>query len=352
MPRRAGRKAPRTRRWVWVGAWLGCIALVGLAYLAGRRAAQQPPSPPPPALTALQDLLGPLEGPSAEIRVADAASAAAFVDELREAARRDGVAVIGESRGPSRIRVRLDLPAGPYPVVVRWARPPAAAPRLALVIDDMGRNLERARAFLDLPIPVTPSVLPYLKHSADVARLARARGRVVLLHLPMEPRGYPRRADPGPHALMVGLSEDEVRARVRRALDSVPGVSGVNNHMGSRFTEQSEPLAWVMDELAGRGLFFLDSLTTARSVAFEAARRAGVPALRRDVFIDNDRTPEAIGRQLERAVARALRTGRAVAIGHPYRVTLETLRAWAPRFGEAGVRVVPLEALLPAEPGG
>ncbi len=355
MARNRKRRAGRTgRRGLgWIAAWLACLALVGGAYLLGRRHRAKPaPAGVEAPAPGLRRLLGPVDGTPAELRVADAAQAEALLAEVREAARADGVALGPVRREPDRIRFDLELPSGRLPVTIRWRRPPEAGPRLAVVIDDLGGSVDRARAFLDLPIPVTPAILPYLEHSADVARLARERGRVALLHLPMEPQGYPERADPGPHALLVGLSEAEVRARVRRALADVPGVSGVNNHMGSRFTQHAQEMAWVADELRRSGLFFLDSVTTARTVAYDEAVRAGVPALRRDVFLDNERTPEAVGRQIERALERALRTGQAVAIGHPHRVTLETLRDWAPRIREAGVRVVPLDELLAAQPGG
>ena len=332
--------------WVWTG--LACALCLAIGVVIGalwspfgeRR---------PPAVSgraAVEAVVGELEPGGVHLRVQDGPAAERLLGRIRAAAERGGGTLAAARRAPGRITASLRVDGRTYPLSIGWSRPPETAPpMLAVVIDDMGRDLERARAFLDLPIPITPSVIPHLRHSRDVAALARSRGRLVLLHLPMEPKRYPQ-IDPGPGALLAGMDEAEVRRRVAADLAQVPGAAGVNNHMGSRLTELDEPMGWVMEELRDRGLFFLDSLTTARSVAASKAREAGIPTLRRDVFLDNDRTEKAIGRQLRRALDRALRTGRAVAIGHPYPVTLETLRKWAPRIRAAGVKAVPLDALL------
>ena len=321
---------------------------LGFAAGYGWHRLRAPPSPA--ARQAVEAVVGRLDPRGTRIRVADAAQARALLAEVRKAAESGGGGVGSPVEGPGRLSVILRLGDVAYPLVFHWARPPESRPLLAIVIDDMGRDVERARAFLDLPFPVALSVLPHLRHSRDVAELAVQRGAVLLLHLPMEPQSYPD-TDPGPGALLQGMGKGEVLRRVRDDLAQVPGAVGVNNHMGSRLTELAEPMGWVMAELKRRKLFFLDSLTTARSVAAREAARAGVPWLRRSVFIDNERTREAIDGQLRRAVTRALRTGRAVAIGHPYRVTLETLRAWGSRFDAYGVGVVPLTDLL-GERGG
>jgi uncharacterized protein len=217
--------------------------------------------------------------------------------------------------------------------------------RLALVIDDFGGNLRRAQEFLELEVPITPAILPYLPASLEVAHLARERGRPFLVHLPMEPAGYPR-VNPGRGALLRTMSEEEVRRSVREALASLPGAAGVNNHMGSRLTELREPMDWLMGVLRTNSLFFLDSRTSARSVAGTAARDAGLDWIRRDVFLDNEEDVDAIGVQLDLALERAKQNGTAVAIGHPYPVTLEAIKRWIPRMKEAEVEVVPIDALL------
>ena len=348
MSRRRGRgrrAKPAAVLWAAVG-----VLVFALGFAAGYGWHRLRARPSSGALQAVEAVVGRLDPRGTRVRVADAAEARVLLAEIRKAAESVGGRVDASEGGPGRLSAILRLGGAAYPLVFQWARPPESRPLLAIVIDDMGRDADRARAFLDLPFPVALSVLPHLRHSRDVAALAVQRGAVLLLHLPMEPRSYPD-TDPGPGALLRGMGEAEVRKIVREDLSQVPGAVGVNNHMGSRLTELAEPMGWVMAELKERGLFFLDSLTTPRSVAAREADRIGVPWLRRAVFLDNERTRTAIGSQLRRAVNRALRTGRAVAIGHPYRVTLETLRAWAPRFGEYGVRVVPLTDLL-GERGG
>jgi polysaccharide deacetylase 2 family uncharacterized protein YibQ len=281
------------------------------------------------------------------VEVADRAAGEKIAVRLENAARPGaGFTVTRIAHGTTSLRLSVALDGTPHPVELWWPAPP---PRLAVVIDDLGGDLERAVAFLDLEVLVTPSIIPHLRRSPDVAEAARRRGRISLLHLPMEPRGYPE-TDPGRGALLEGMTEAEVRRTVAEDLDAVPGVSGVNNHMGSRFTELAEPLGWVMDELARRGLFFLDSVTSPETVAAAVARGAGLATARRDVFIDNDREVGAIGRQIDVAVQKALQNGSAVLIGHPYPETLEALREAKGRIEAAGVRVVPLGELV--EPSG
>ncbi len=343
MARRRKKRRFAAGRWGLVAA-VAALAL-GIGFLGGylwndlrtvRRTARGPDT------ARIETVLGQLDPAGVRFRAANRGEAERLLARLRRAAGQSpGVAVGPVSRRDGRFD--LTVAAGPerYPVTVLWPEPAERVPRLAIVIDDVGRNLDRAEAFLDLDVPVTLSILPRQRHSRDVADLLGTRGRAYLVHMPMEPQGYPS-VDPGPGALLADMDEARIRALVRRHLDDFPGAVGVNNHMGSRLTELATPMGWVADELARRGLFFLDSVTSGRSVAAEVARARGLPWCRRDVFIDNDRTEDAIGKQLERAVQRARKNGTAVAIGHPYPVTLRTLRAWAPRFRQLGVTVVPI----------
>lgn len=231
------------------------------------------------------------------------------------------------------------------PIRIAWETAAEDGAQIAVVIDDMGRNLALERRFLDLPFPITPSLLPYLAHTQNVADLARSRGREFLLHLPLQPQGYPGH-DPGEGAILEGMTEAEVRERVRALLRAVPGASGVNNHMGSRLTELGEPMGWVLQELRAEGLFFLDSVTTGHTVGWELARSLNMGWARRDVFLDNVQTVEAVGSQLDKAIRVAKEKGYAVAIGHPHQATLDALTAWASKFKAAGVQVVPLRQLI------
>ncbi|MEW6488236.1 MAG: divergent polysaccharide deacetylase family protein [Thermodesulfobacteriota bacterium] len=358
------RKARRGRRRLL--GWAGTVVLALLVGLAGGylyRELPRRPEPPPGAsfqpsdasraLRAWSDLVGPLDPRGTRVAVADRAAGRILRQRLEAAAQRHGARVVETSHGEGALGLELRAGEGRFPVELWWSLPPALPPTplLAIVIDDLGRSREEAQAFLDLPLPITPAILPHLPLSSQVAHLARERGREVLLHLPMQPQGYPER-DPGEGALLEGMDEEAVRRSVARNLVSVPGAAGVNNHMGSRLTELELPMRWVMNELAARGLYFLDSLTSPRSVAAQAAGRAGLRWARRDVFLDNDRDEEAVGRQIEKAVEAARAGGFAVAIGHPHAVTHRALARWAPAIEAAGVQVVPLGEGLRRRGGG
>ncbi|MGX6648009.1 divergent polysaccharide deacetylase family protein [Maricaulaceae bacterium MS644] len=219
--------------------------------------------------------------------------------------------------------------------------PPAfGRQRLAVIIDDIGHDMEAARALLALDAPVTLSVLPYAEFAPQTTALARGAGREVFLHLPMEPVGLD---DPGPGAVTTALSPAEIARRVETALARTPGVAGLNNHMGSRASAHAPTMAAVFAALEGRGLIFVDSLTHPGSVAAEAARAAGLTAFDRDVFLDAPGADPAL--QLDAALARALETGQAIAIGHPYPGTLAALAELRAKAEAAGVALVPVSGL-------
>ncbi len=224
-------------------------------------------------------------------------------------------------------------------------RPLARRPRLAIVMDDLGRDLKTARALLEIDLPVTFAILPWEPEATRVAALAHSRGREVLLHMPMEPKSYPR-TDPGPNPLLLELSPQQIRERLQEYLLRVPHAVGGNNHMGSRFTENRQAMAVVLEVLRENNFFFLDSLTSAASVGAEEAQRQGVPAVVRDLFLDNDQDTERIAQEIRRLAVLAGRKGEAVGICHPYPETLEALRREAPRLKEMGIEVVPVSRLV------
>ena len=229
---------------------------------------------------------------------------------------------------------------GPTPTprpTVRPTLPPGAHGRLAILLDDAGQSFDLVPRAAALPEAVGVAVLPFLPHSAETAAELHRTGHEVWLHLPMEPRS--RGTNPGAGVILVSMSEEEVRRTVRSALNNVPHIVGVNNHMGSRATADLRTMTWVMQEVGARGLRFIDSRTTAATVAEEAARAQGIPTGRRKVFLDNDPDPAAIARQLEEAVYRARRDGEAIAIGHLHRPTLGVLERRLPRL--RGVTLVP-----------
>jgi polysaccharide deacetylase 2 family uncharacterized protein YibQ len=211
--------------------------------------------------------------------------------------------------------------------------PAKSLPRFALVIDDLGYiQPELVTRLCSLPIAFSVAVLPYQEYTRDSAEVAHRLGKEVMLHLPMEPVGYPGPGrDPGPNAILYNLSESEVRRRVRQALDEIPHRAGVNNHMGSRITPDRTRMGWVLQELKARKLFFVDSRTEKDSVAYEVAEQLGIPAVERRVFLDDDRAFPAMEKQWERALKLAEKDGSVLIIGHIYPETVEALEKLVPR---------------------
>jgi polysaccharide deacetylase 2 family uncharacterized protein YibQ len=215
--------------------------------------------------------------------------------------------------------------------------------RVALVIDDLGRTVEDLPALERLGVPVTYAVLPYQEQTAEVVSELRRRGAEILLHLPMEPKNG---EDPGPGALRRGMSDEELREKTLAALRSVPGAVGVNNHMGSGLSAEEGPMATILGVLGERGLFFLDSRTSAESVGYSLARELGIPAAERQVFLDGEPTREAIQSQFQRLLGLARAHGSAIAIGHPHPETLAVLEQEVPKARDDGYEFVPVSYLL------
>jgi polysaccharide deacetylase 2 family uncharacterized protein YibQ len=214
---------------------------------------------------------------------------------------------------------------------------------IALVIDDLGRRLEDVDALAALGVDLSYSVLPFEARTAEVVARLRRDDAEILLHLPMEPDGA---ADPGPGALRRSMDEAELARRTRAALDAVPGAVGVNNHMGSALSEDDRAMGVILAQVGERGLFYLDSRTSAGSVGFELAHRTGVAAARRDVFLDGVLEAEAIRIQFRRLLEAAREGGAAVAIGHPHPETLAVLREEVPQARALGYRFVPVSYVV------
>ena len=230
-------------------------------------------------------------------------------------------------------------PALPSPEFRPTPAQPRASARIAIIIDDFGQDSAMAKRFLALPVPITFSILPHQRHSAEILRLVRENHREAMLHMPMEPDEYPK-IDPGRGALLVSMSEDAVKKSMNEALDSLPSVSGINNHMGSRFTQNEKGMRVVLSELNRHGLFFIDSETDPGSIAWPLAVKLHVPALRRDIFLDHDRDEKSVRARVDQLIRTAKSRGEALAIGHPYEVTLRVLRQSAARFADEGTTVV------------
>ncbi|KAA5804565.1 divergent polysaccharide deacetylase family protein [Alkalicaulis satelles] len=257
----------------------------------------------------------------------------------------DGPALPGPHTAP---HVTAAPQITPSPLPAPDAADPAAAPTgpmLAVIIDDVG--LDRAAAERLMEMPVTLAILPYAAGAPELAQAANSAGREVFVHLPMEPGGVD---DPGPFALSRSQDARAIAARVRWAFTRVPGASGFNNHMGSGFTADRAAMDAVFAALAGQEgqLVFVDSLTGPRSVAARAGSDAGFAALRRDVFLDVERSDAAISARLDEALEMALARGHAVTIGHPYPETLSVLERLEERAAARGVRLVSVSTLAGA----
>ncbi len=240
----------------------------------------------------------------------------------------------------------LACAALPWPLALAAAAS-SRRPRIALIIDDLGYALQAGRRVVGLPGRLTVSVLPHTPHAGRLAHAAHAAGQEVMLHLPMQ-AAVPGVAI-GPGGIYLETQRGELRETLDAALASVPYVAGVNNHMGSGVTRHPGLMLWLMEELADRQpLYWVDSRTTAETVAEQQARALHVPALRRDVFLDHEPTPEAIARQFMRLQRLARAQGSAVGIGHPYPVTLAFLEEALPQLDRAGFELVTPAELLGA----
>lgn len=237
------------------------------------------------------------------------------------------------------------LPLPPQPI--QPARPKSGA-RLTVVIDDVGPAHKAGLEVIALPPAVTIAILPYADKAKELAQKAHAAGHEVLVHLPMEPQNLTHN-NPGPNALLLSLSADEIAARTGAALQAVPYAIGLNNHMGSAFTANAAALDPVMRVLKQRGLLFLDSRTIATSEALNVALRYGLTAYTRDVFIDDEISPTFIRAQFAKAETRARTKGSAILIGHPHALTLSLLKPWLASLKAKGIELVPLTALPPAK---
>jgi polysaccharide deacetylase 2 family uncharacterized protein YibQ len=228
------------------------------------------------------------------------------------------------------------------------AQPRTAHPGrpVAVIIDDIGFDLRIVEELAGIPVPIAFAVLPRTPHAVEAARLLHAAGKEILLHLPMEPRSYPGES-PGAGALMAGMDAGEIRRRIHEDLAAVPFVSGVNNHMGSRFMEDEVLLAIVMEELKKRDLFFVDSRTSADSRGRESAGRAGVRFAARDIFIDHAPGYAAALKSLTGSSRQGRSNGAPVLmIGHPHAQTVRAIRDVMPVWRKEGVRVIPVSACL------
>jgi len=224
----------------------------------------------------------------------------------------------------------------------------AHAPRIAILIDDMGDNRALGERALALPGAVSYAFLPHTRFAPLLARAAHAHGRDVLLHAPMESAAQLKLMGPG--ALTMAMTEPDLRLQLRKNLASIPYVRGFNNHMGSVLTRDGTRMTWLLEEARAQSVFFIDSRTTSQSLAGPTARKLGVPSIGRDIFLDHDDSVAAIERQFGRLLALARARGHALAIGHPRPATLQVLEQRLATLADAGVALVSVSGLLQRQP--
>ena len=211
-------------------------------------------------------------------------------------------------------------------------------PRLSIIIDDIGFT-DRYKDIIAIDVPITLAIIPFTPHAIESAEEGQSAGAEIILHLPMEPIDYPA-TNPGTYALLTGMTEREILDKLRKNLETLPHIKGVNNHMGSRFTEDNAGMKIVLTEIKKRGLYFIDSRTSYRSVGFSLARSMDIRTAERSVFLDNVQTEAAIEKQLMEAVEIARKKGESLAIGHPHASTVAVLARVAPSLAKEGIKLV------------
>ncbi|MBI2235190.1 MAG: divergent polysaccharide deacetylase family protein [Micavibrio aeruginosavorus] len=239
------------------------------------------------------------------------------------------------------------------PAWVRNAVPsnvPQGKPRVAVIIDDMGMDRKHTRAAITLPGPLTMAFLPYADDLPAQTGEARAEGHELLVHVPMAPVRNTEGA--GPDVLTPEMTPEDFMAMLDKDLSAFSGYVGINNHMGSKMTQDRPGMERVMAELRARGLLFIDSRTINTSVAADEAAKAGIPYAVRDVFLDHEETYEAVAGTLAEVERKALKDGLAIAIGHPREETVKALREWLPTLEAKGIALVPVSAIVTAPPEG
>ena len=238
-------------------------------------------------------------------------------------------------------------PSKDVPPVKKPLKPPTPVkqlPLVAIIIDDLGYDKKIALKLSKLNARLTFSILPFSPFQKSIARLSREKGFGIMLHLPMEPVEYPD-VNPGPGTLLTSMTPDQLTRQLEKDLDAVPFIRGVNNHMGSKMTAESSQMYQIFSILKKRGLYFVDSRTTAETLCKPSARLFQIPFAQRDVFLDHLVEAEFIRKQLKELVRIAQRNGYAVGIGHPHSLTYQVLHEMLPDL-QKKIRLVPASEIV------
>ncbi len=223
---------------------------------------------------------------------------------------------------------------------------PAQAQQLfaSIIIDDLGNSYEHGHDIASLPGALTLAILPNTSYAKDIARLAVKNQKEVMLHMPMQSVEH-HKSSPG--TLHLHMTKKAFISQLQSNLDSVPYVRGINNHMGSLLTRHPGHMSWLMDELSGHGgLYFVDSKTTARSIAGKIAGEYNIPNLSRDFFLDPDFDETTLRQQFDRFIQKIQQRGYALAIAHPHPKTIQFLKAHLHEFQQQGITLIPVSELI------
>jgi polysaccharide deacetylase 2 family uncharacterized protein YibQ len=341
-----------------IGLAVGLSVGVGLTWLDGRKqpkplapqvaAVAEPPAAKPAVPPAYVEQTEPAPPEAEEPPVTESIPPAVV-----EAVPPPGAAEPAPAPEPS--FMPTPQPAAPAMAEPEWLKnavasiDPGTHPMIAIVLDDVGAAPSDVPGALALPGPITLSIMTYAPNAARIATDAHQAGHEIMVHVPMEPVN--RDADPGKNALLTNLSADEIAHRLDWGLAQFQGYVGINNHMGSKFTQNAAGMRVVLEALKARGLLFLDSRTIANSVGDSLAAELGVAHVQRDVFLDDVVDEADIMKELARTEAIAKKHGMAVAIGHPHPDTIQALRQWIPAAKARGFVLVPISVIAKKQNG-
>ena len=248
-------------------------------------------------------------------------------------------------RPKEKVVISKQVPAKPAVSVAAREMPQPFQGRIAIIIDDCGYNLQPCEFSEKIKSPVTFSVLPSLQHSTDVAECVHKNSKEVMLHLPLEPH-HNDDVYPENYLIKTTMSSAKIESIIHKSLESVPYVDGINNHMGSKATENTKVMTVIFKELQKHDLFFIDSLVTSNSVCQTVAQSLDLSFGKRDIFLDNENNRPYIEHQFELVAQEARKKGYAIAIGHDRRLTLQIIEEQTDRLEKEGFKIIKVKDLL------
>lgn len=270
-----------------------------------------------------------------------------YEQAVTQMVKREGGTVLKVKEGEIKGKKILSMKIGVRKIPIQRLILEQPKAKVAIIIDDLGMGGRTTKELLAIDRPLNFSILPFLPHSKDTATEARKKGFLVMLHLPMEPKGYPGPdKDPGKGAILMNVPRKEIAEIIAQNLSNIPYAQGVNSHMGSCLTEDEEIMNLVLKELKKRNLFFVDSKTSNESVAYREARRLGLRCGERDVFLDNEIDLDYIKGQIRLLAKIALNEGQAIGIGHAHSPTVQAIKETIPELESQGIEFVLVSELL------